>query len=108
MRHRAAKEARAASAPAAKRSSRRTVQEFHDFRERAIGGAAAGFDKAARGGTHFLGSLGITEKFNPGDANIFGALDLHGGAGGDETRSDLREIVHRRTKHGNFPEGRGF
>src|SRR6266478_8768277 len=108
MRHRAATAARAASAPAAKRSSSRTAHEFCDLRERAIGGTAAGFDEATSRGAHFLRSLWITKKFNPGYANIFGALNLDGGARGDEPRSNLREILHRRAEHGNFPEGRGF
>src|SRR6267378_2049987 len=76
FRHIAATEARAASVPAPKYSSSRTVHEFCDFRERTIGGTAAGFDKVARGGTHFLRSLGIAEKFDPGDADIFGTLYL--------------------------------
>src|SRR5262249_31458960 len=76
--------------------------------EGAVGGAAAGVDEGFGGLFHFATALGVAEELDPGDASVFRAFNLNGGAGGDKTPGALRAIFHRWAEDGILAEGGGL
>src|ERR1700719_2562434 len=108
MLHIPEKAARAKCEAAAVDSSSWAAEEFGNFGERAVGGAAAAIDQMFCVLAHCAAALRIAQQFDPGYPGVFRTLHLDGSVRSDEARGNLRKILHGRPEDRNLPERRGF